>query len=291
MNIRALEKNNKMGYLFFISYNGIYFDSFDDMKGKKTIKGEFSRVLEQLNFSWAKGIQQAGRTDKHVSANENILYVSSNFYGNVDKLKNDFNNISTDKLQIKKIIKTLPNLIIPDLIDKREYIYTPIKKYILNSQKNIMELTKNLSGTYDMSEFTDAKGKLLKNPIRHVKISFDNDSLRFVGDSFLPHQVRIMSAYILSNEKKIYPGKFLILDKIHIKNELQNILFFPINKNDFENNNLIDQVEKSFDESLYIFYIKNGCKGEFIGKNGKNIKTLRKILGNILVREILNDNC
>lgn len=124
MDIRALEKNNKMGYLFFISYNGIYFDSFDDMKGKKTIKGEFSRVLEQLNFSWAKGIQQAGRTDKNVSANENILYVSSNFYGNVDKLKNDFNNISTDRLQIKKIIKTLPNLIIPDLIDKREYIYS-----------------------------------------------------------------------------------------------------------------------------------------------------------------------
>lgn len=290
MHIRALEKNNKMGYLFFISYNGIYFDSFDDMEGKKTIKGEFSKILRQLNFSWAKGIQQAGRTDKHVSANENILYVSSSFYGNIDKLKNDFNKISINQLQIKKIIKTLPNLIIPDLVDKREYFYTPSKKYILNSQKDIIKSAKYLSGTYDMSEFTDVKGKLFKNLIRQVEISFDNNSLRFIGDSFLPHQVRIMAAYILSNEKKIYPGKFLTLNKIYIKNELQNILFFPISKNEFENTHLIDQVEKSSDGSLYIFYIKNKHKGEFIGKNGKNIKTLRKALGNILVREISDDN-
>ncbi|MGF6907470.1 KH domain-containing protein [Fusobacterium sp. PH5-44] len=286
MNIRALEKNNKMGYIFFITYNGRSFDSFDEIAGKKTIKGEFSTILKILNFSWAKGIQQAGRTDKNVSANENILYVSSNFYGDLNKLKNDFNKISKNNLQIKRIIKTLPNLLIPDLIDKREYIYAPNKKYILNSQKTITELVNDLSGTYDMSEFTDTKGKLLKNLIREVNITFDNNSLRFIGNSFLPHQVRIMSSYILSNEKKLYPGKFLTLDKIYLKNELQNILFFPINKDAFENNDLIDQVEKSFDESLYIFYIKTGYKGTFIGKNGKNIKTLRKTLGNILVREI-----
>jgi len=286
MNIRALEKTNKLGFLFFISYNGKKFDSFDEMLNKKSVKGRFREILKKLDFSWAKGIQQGGRTDKDVSAKENILYVSSNFFGDIIKLKNDFNQKSSSDLFITKIIKTLPNLIIPDLIEKREYIYTPTDKYIINTSEKINDWCKKLSGTYDMSEFTDSKGRLLKNPIRQVNISYEKKSLKFLGDSFLPHQVRIMASYILSNEKKIYPGKFLTLNKLYLKNELKSILLEEIAKNDFNNNGLIEKIEKTHDNSLYIFYVNEKNRGEFIGKNGKNIKHLRKSLENILVREI-----
>jgi len=286
MDIRALEKNNKMGFLFFISYNGKTFDSFDEMNGKKTVKDSFREILTRLNFSWAKGIQQGGRTDKNVSAKENLLYVSSNFSEDIRKLKDNFDKKSNPDLIINNIVKTLPNLIIPDLIEKREYVYTPTKKYIRNSLDKINLLCKELSGTYDMSQFTDTKGKLLKNLNRQVEISYDRKSLKFLGNSFLPHQVRIMSSYILSSEKKLYPGKFLTLNKLYLKDNLKNILLSEIDKNSFENNNLIDKIEKTADNSLYIFYIKKQDKGKFIGKNGKNIKTLRKTLGNILVREI-----
>jgi Pseudouridylate synthase len=286
MNIRALEKTNKLGFLFFISYNGKKFDSFDEMLNKKSVKGRFREILKELDFSWAKGIQQGGRTDKDVSARENILYVSSNFFGDIIKLKNDFNQKSSSDLFIIQIIKTLPNLIIPDLIDKREYIYTPNDKYIINTPEKINDWCKKLTGTYDMGEFTDSKGRLLKNPIRQVNISYEKKSLKFLGDSFLPHQVRIMASYILSNEKKIYPGKFLTLNKLYLKNELKSILLEEIAKNDFNNNSLIEKIEKTHDNSLYIFYVNEKNRGEFIGKNGKNIKHLRKSLENILVREI-----
>ena len=35
MDIRALEKTNKIGYIFDIFYNGKYFDSFDEQIRKR----------------------------------------------------------------------------------------------------------------------------------------------------------------------------------------------------------------------------------------------------------------
>ncbi|WP_462355196.1 KH domain-containing protein [Fusobacterium ulcerans] len=37
---------------------------------------------------------------------------------------------------------------------------------------------------------------------------------------------------------------------------------------------------------MYIFYVPQGKRGEFIGKNGKNIKEMKKKYGDIVVREI-----
>ena len=63
MDIRAVEKSKKWGYMFYISYNGAKFQSFDEMNEKKSIKGKFREVMEKIDFTWAKGVQQAGRTD------------------------------------------------------------------------------------------------------------------------------------------------------------------------------------------------------------------------------------
>lgn len=283
MEIRAVEKSKKWGYMFYISYNGAKFQSFDEMNEKKSIKGKFREVMEKIGFTWAKGVQQAGRTDAKVSANENILYVSSNFNGNIKKIQEDFNKNSDTDLKVTMIKKTFPNIVFPDMIEKREYIYSYPEKLIKNTEEEIEKLCKELSGTYDVSEFTDKKGLELKEHIREVKITYENGKLRFLGNSFMPKQVRIMSGYILTGKKEPLMGKYLTLEKVYLKNEMKNIVLQEIP--DIEEENVI-KIEKTADGSLYIFYVPQGKRGEFIGKNGKNIKEMKKKYGDIVVREI-----
>lgn len=282
MDIRAVEKTTKWGYMLYISYDGQKFHSFDEMAGKKSVKGKFSEIMKKLDFSWAKGIQQAGRTDAKVSANENILYVSSSFNGDTRELQEKFNNLSGIELKLTMIKKTFPNLVFPDMIEKREYLYSYPKKLIKNSREEIERLCNELSGTYDVSEFTDKKGLELKEHIREVKITFENGKLRFIGNSFMPKQVRIMSGYILTGKKEPLMGKYLSLEKIYLKEELKNII---LEKYEGKEEN-VSAIEKTTDGSLYIFYTSKKNKGLLIGKNGKNIKELKKKYGNIVVREI-----
>ena len=72
--IRGFENTNYFGHLFFVEYDGKKFDSFDENPEGKSLKSEFRKLLEMNGLKIFKGIQQAGRTDKDVSAKENILY-------------------------------------------------------------------------------------------------------------------------------------------------------------------------------------------------------------------------
>lgn len=283
MDIRTIEKSKKWGYMFYISYNGQNFQSFDEMNGKKSVKGKFKEIMKVIGFTWAKGIQQAGRTDAKVSANENILYVSSNFNGDINKIQDEFNKNSDTDLRVTMIKKTFPNIVFPEMIEKREYIYSYPKKLIKNTEMEIEKLCKDLSGIYDVSEFTDKKGLELKEHIREVKITYEKGRLRFIGNSFMPKQVRIMSGYILIGKKEPLMGKYLTLEKIYLKNEMKNIILQEILDRSEEN---VIKIEKTADESIYIFYVPQGKRGEFIGKNGKNIKEMKKKYGDIVVREI-----
>lgn len=282
MDIRAVEKTAKWGYLIYISYDGQKFHSFDEMSGKKSVKGIFSEIANSLGFTWAKGIQQAGRTDAKVSANENILYVSSTFNGDTMAIQKEFNEISGKELKITMIKKTFPNLVFPDMIEKREYLYSYPKKFITNTIDEIKNLCEKLSGTYDVSEFTDKKGLELKEHIREVKITYEDGKLRFLGNSFMPKQVRIMSGYILTGKKEALMGKYLTLEKIYLKEELKNII---LEKYEGTEEN-VEAIEKTADGSLFVFYTTKKNKGALIGKNGKNIKALKKKYGNIVVREL-----
>lgn len=282
MDIRAIEKSKKLGYMFYITYNGTKFNAFDELDGKITVKGTFKDIINKLGFTWAKGIQQAGRTDAKVSANENILYVSSNYFGDLHKLMHEFNK-NSDILKITMIKKTFPNLVFPDMIARREYIYKYPQKKIKRKEDEIINLCKELSGKYDVSKFTDKKGQELKNHIREVDIEFINGKLKFNGDSFMPKQVRIMSSYILTDSYEPLEGKYLTLNKIYLKDELKSKIFEEVSNINID---YVEKIEKTLDETLYIFYTSKEKKGEVIGKNGKNIKSLKKQYGNIVVREI-----
>lgn len=282
MDIRVLEKSQKIGYIFDISYKGKNFDSFDEMKDKVTVKGYFKEIMNSLGFTWAKGIQQGGRTDAKVNGN-NCLYVSSNFNGNIQKIVEEFNNLASEKLKITRVRKTFPNLIFPDFVEGRKYIYRYPTKKIMRSIEEINNLCTELSGTYDVSRFTDTKGEKLKEHIRTVDVKFLNNELIFVGNSFMPKQVRIMSGYILTGEMTALPGKFLTLEKIFLKDELNKNIFVEDKEIKIEG---VERIEKTEDKSFYIFYVSKEKKGEVIGKNGGNIKKLRKEYGTIIVREL-----
>ena len=284
MNFRSLEKTTKFGYLFYISYRGTKFHSFDENKDenstKKTVKGEFIKILGELGITWAKGVQQGGRTDGQVSARENILYINSN--NKIDKvsLKDKFNK-KINEMKIIKIEKTLPNLAIPEMIEGRVYRYNYPTDKVSSTEEEILKRCHELTGTYDVSGFTDRKGQKLKEKIRRVEISYDSGTLVFSGDSFMPKQVRIMSGYILTGEKKILPGKYLTLEKMVLSKELEVIIIEEIN--DISEENVL-KVEKIKD--IYIFYVAKNKKGEVIGKNAGNIKNLRKKYGKIIIKTI-----
>ena len=195
--IRNFENTKYFGYMFFIEYNGEKFDSFDENPNKKSIKAEFRKILESNKIKIFKGIQQAGRTDANVSAKENILYINSKDVIDFFKLK----FLEIEGLKINKIVRTLPFLEFPQMIEKRYYIYEYPENLVKNNEERISQICEKVSGKKDFYEFTSEKGKKLKNHIREILVKYENGNLYFAGDGFLPQQVRIMSNFILNNRK------------------------------------------------------------------------------------------
>ena len=326
--IRDFENTKYFGYMFFVEYDGQKFESFDENPDKKSVKSEFRKILEKNKIKIFKGIQQAGRTDANVSAKENILYINSKEIIDFSKLK----FLETEGLKINKIVRTLPFLEFPQMIEKRYYIYEYPKKLRKNDEERINQICKKVSGKKNFYEFTSEKGKKLKNHRREIFVKYENDKLYFVGDGFLPQQVRIMSNFILNNTKfdieklndenfenrklgikdKSLDGKYLTLMKVDFSEKLEKISFFDVKnieelinlkKNNNENLEIgnskikiddlneqlksIDKVKKIERNSYFtVFFVEKKDKGEFIGKRGNNIKKLKKILGDIVVKEI-----
>ena len=329
--IRDFENTKYFGYMFFVEYEGQRFESFDENPNKKSVKSEFRKILEKNKIKIFKGIQQAGRTDANVSAKENILYINSKEIIDFSKLK----FLETEGMKINKIARTLPFLEFPQMIEKRYYIYEYPKKLRKNDEDRINKICNKVSGKKDFYEFTSEKGKKLKNHTREIFVKYENDKLYFVGDGFLPQQVRIMSNFILNNTKfdieklndenfgnrklkikdKPLDGKYLTLMKVDFSEELEKISFFDV-KNIEELINLknensisleiktseskidnlnekvknIDEITKirKIQKNSYftVFFVEKKDKGEFIGKRGKNIRKLKRIFGDIVVKEI-----
>ena len=326
--IRDFENTKYFGYMFFVEYDGQKFESFDENPNKKSVKSEFRKILENNKIKIFKGIQQAGRTDANVSAKENILYINSKGIIDFSKLK----FLETEGLKINKIVRTLPFLEFPQMIEKRYYIYEYPKKLRKNDENRINKICNKVSGKKNFYEFTSEKGKKLKNHTREIFVKYENGKLYFMGNGFLPQQVRIMSNFILNNTKfdieklndgnfenrklgikdKPLDGKYLTLMKVDFSEKLGKISFFDVKNieeliNLKKNNNEIFEIEnseikiddlneqlksidkvKKIERNSYftVFFVEKKDKGEFIGKRGKNIRKLKKIFGDIVVKEI-----
>lgn len=275
--IRNFENTEYFGYIFYIEYDGRKFSSFDENPNEKSIKSEFRKLLEKNGINFFKGIQQAGRTDKDVSAKENLLYINSKHHIEFEKIEYK----EADGLRILKIEKTLPFLEFPELIAKRHYIYEYPEKLIKNTDEKINLNCMELSGKKDFKKFTSKKGEKLKNHVREIEVEYKEGKLYFTGDGFLPQQVRIMSNFILNGNMKPLPGEYLTLVKVDFSHELEKIILKNV---DIEE--IIEDVEKIEKNDYFsVFYVNKGNKGRLIGKKGKNIKNLKKLYGNIVVKE------
>ena len=275
--IRNFENTEYFGYIFYIEYDGRKFSSFDENPNEKSIKSEFRKLLEKNGINFFKGIQQAGRTDKDVSAKENLLYINSKHYIEFEKIEYK----EADGLRILKIEKTLPFLEFPELIAKRHYIYEYPEKFIKNADEKINLNCMELSGKKDFKKFTSKKGEKLKNHVREIEVEYKEGKLYFTGDGFLPQQVRIMSNFILNGNMKPLPGEYLTLVKVDFSDELEKMILKNV---DIEE--IIEDVEKIEKNDYFsVFYVNKGNKGRLIGKKGKNIKNLKKLYGNIVVKE------
>lgn len=289
VDIRKLEKTNKYGYLIWIKYKGREFDCFDENPGKRSVKKVFGDTLKSLGITWAKGIQQAGRTDTGVSADGNILYISTLFNGDMEKLIKDFNGVKCGVI-INKIEKTLSDLVLPDLIEQREYLYNyPIEK-IEKSKEEIEETCRKYSGEYDVSIFTDNKGIEFKEKIRSVNVVYNDGKFTFIGNSFMPKQIRNMMGYILEDKKKLYPAKYLTLQKVILKKEANDLIFNKY-KNDKEVSFEVDELVKKAEKiekigDIVVICVSENSKSHLIGKNGINIKKIRKEIGKVVIKDI-----
>ena len=292
-NLRKFENTKYFGYLFFVKYDGKKFDSFDENPNKRSVKLEFKNLLLKNGIKNFSAIHQAGRTDAFVSAKENVLYL------NLKKVL-DFSQLKIKKingLEIKEIKRTVPFLDFPEMIKKRYYIYEYPEKLIKNDDKKIELICEKVSGKKDFSEFTNKKGKQLKEKIREIFVSYKNKKLYFSGNKFLPQQVRIMSNFILFGKKTPLDGKYLTLEKVEFFDEMEKLIFKKIEKfedlfyeknflekNKFEELEKIQKIEKN--DYFTVLFVKNKDKGQFIGKKGKNIKKIKKIVGNVVVKAL-----
>lgn len=211
-------RKNKLGYLLEISYKGKKFDAFDEIKDKKTTKSVLKTYLISKGVVIYKGLQQAGRTDAKVSANSNYIYFIANEF-NLDILDYDFD---IDGLKIKKAYVVDKGIVLPDVVERRIYNYYYPKKFHKVDEETIISRANEISGEKDFSEFTNYKGLKLKNHIRDVKVTYDDGKLYFNGNSFMPQQVRRMAGYIFNGKKEPMNPKFLILDKIILKEGVIN---------------------------------------------------------------------
>ena len=292
-NLREFENTKYFGYLFFVKYDGKKFDSFDENPNKRSVKLEFKNLLFKNGIKNFSAIQQAGRTDAFVSAKENVLYL------NLKKVL-DFSQLKIKKvngLEIKEIKRTVPFLEFPEMVKKRYYIYEYPEKLIKNDDEKIELICDKVSGKKDFSEFTNKKGKQLKEKIREVLVSYKNKKLYFSGNKFLPQQVRIMSNFILNDKKSALSGKYLTLEKVEFSDEMKKLIFEKVEKfedlfckknyfekNKFEELEKIQKIEKN--TYFTVLFVKNKDKGQFIGKKGKNIKKIKKVVGNVVVKAL-----
>ena len=212
----------------------------------------------------------------------------------------DFSQLKIKKingLEIKEIKRTVPFLEFPEMVKKRYYIYEYPEKLIKNDDEKIELICEKISGKKDFSEFTNKKGKQLKEKIREIFVSYKNKKLYFSGNKFLPQQVRIMSNFILFGKKTPLDGKYLTLEKVEFFDEMEKLIFKKIEKledlfyeknflekNEFEELEKIQKIEKN--DYFTVLFVKNKDKGQFIGKKGKNIKKIKKIVGNVVVKAL-----
>ncbi len=222
-------------YAIKVFYFGLNFYGSQIQKDKRTVEGEIINTLKNIGYE-VRNFKRASRTDKHVSALQNVFAFDTN-----------------KEIDIRVINKNLPDdirilaaTIVDEDFNPRYGVEEKEYKYFLFDEgfnlEKIKEAARIFVGKHDFYNFCIRKG-LKKNTIKYLK-SLDVDKiediilLTFRAKSFLRGMIRkIVTALSLVGKGEISiddirealerkkelrltpaPGEFLVLWDIKYKN-------------------------------------------------------------------------
>jgi len=213
-----------------LSYVGTNFRGFQTLAGARTIQGELERAISA--YSGTKtAVVAAGRTDAGVHANGQVvgfLLPQNLAQLPTESLLRDLNNIFPPDIRAKKI-EIMDKFNARQAAKSKTYIYKtyfgkPDRSrdlfYLRLLQKpnitNARTLAKQFSETSNFSHLCPDPDR---NPICNISIDIsqrngDEIWLTFIGDRFLKHMVRILTAKILCLNTTIAPPRGLTLENV-----------------------------------------------------------------------------
>ena len=212
-----------MVYKIIFEYDGTDFYGLERQKNLKTIAGEFEKVLEKIFASKLKVIY-ASRTDKGVSAENQVASFVSEKNFNLDTLTYKLNRLLDNNIRVKKIEIANNNFKANSNVLKKTYRYSlflaptlyPIEGkfcslcYTTLDIKKIKNALKYFVGTHDFSSFCSAncekenkvrtiyKFKITNKKVNKNNLKYSRLDFYITGNGFLQHMVRIIIGTLIN---------------------------------------------------------------------------------------------
>lgn len=215
-----------MRILCSCAYDGTNFYGFQIQPELRTVQGEIEKVLTQIH-KYPVSIVGASRTDAKVHALNQYFHFDTTLNISQENLKKALNSLLPDDIYITecKVVDDDFHCRYQSTMKEYHYIidfgpYNPLYRnyryfYPFSLEKFSFEILEEASkvfiGKHDFKSFT--KTKTYKNTVRTIyNIDFELQNnlltIKFIGDGFLHHMVRIIVAMMLS----CVQGKYSISD-------------------------------------------------------------------------------
>lgn len=206
-----------------IAYDGSGFFGYQVQPNQRTVAGEFEKVLKMMHKGEFVRVFGSGRTDAGVHAKGQVIHFDSPLKLGVVNWRKALNALLPDDIYVKRVevvpdtfharfsaiakeyryyVRTAPE---PDIF-KRNYVYHYPAKLDLEKMKLACSY---LEGTHDFTTFSSAKATVKGSRVRTLySVSCqeleDGVCLRYYGDGFLYHMVRILSGFLLEVGKGLW---------------------------------------------------------------------------------------
>lgn len=198
-----------------VAYDGTSFSGYQVQPGKRTVQGEFEKVLERLNKGVSTRVSASGRTDAGVHARGQVIHFDTTLEIEPDRWEIALNSLLPADIAIQQA-----EIAKPDFHARFDAVGKEYRYFLLPSktrdpfQRNyayqfpygldfeaMKEAIGHLTGTHDFTSFCSARTEV-EDRVRNLKeidIIEENGLLvfRFVGDGFLYNMVRILTGTLL----------------------------------------------------------------------------------------------
>lgn len=197
--------SNQKRFMASLAYDGHLYSGFQIQKDQKTIQGELSKIISNVN-GYDTLVQGCSRTDTGVHANNYVIHFDTIRDLDSDSWKDVLNHQLPEDILVKTLEEVHPIFHSRYDVYKKRYIYklklddrNPFRVYYEWNVKNIdvevlNENLKMLIGTHNFLSFCKGQPSLPERTIyRAEALQFDNEiQLIFEGNGFLRYMIRII---------------------------------------------------------------------------------------------------